>query len=94
MGVIGRALGDLLSPRVPVTTRREVERKAEEIHARTDLSSHEATVLAATAEGWDDGDIGWLIGRSVLTVRRIQRRLRQRRRDRPGGFEQRVLEEV
>lgn len=94
MGVISRAIESLTSPRVPVVDRRKVERRAEEIHAQTSLSSHEAVVLVATAEEWDDGDIGWLIGRSTMSVWRIQRRLRSMARENRGGFEGRVLSKL
>lgn len=94
MGVldaIGGIVDSMFQPRVTVVDRSKVEGMAEEIYERTSLSTHEACVLAATIEGWDAGDIGWLIGRSTMTVQRIQRNLRKKQRENRGGLEGRLL---
>lgn len=59
----------------------EIERAAEDIAYETDLGDREAMVLAGMQLGATEDTIATAIARSVATVRKTKRHLRQRRRE-------------
>lgn len=65
----------------------ELYLRADEIEHETDLSGHDAIVVAGMEQGLNDKQIGIGIGRNRSTVRRVKYRLRQRRRDLSGEQE-------